>query len=63
MREYYVYIMASDRGTLYIGVMNDLTRRVYEHRNKLAPGFTSKDNVSKLVYLESSDDVTSAIAR
>ena len=49
--------------TLYVGVMNDLTRRVYEHRNKLAPGFTSKYNVSKLVYFESSDDVTSAIAR
>ena len=49
--------------TLYVGVMNDLTRRVYEHRNKLAPGFTAKYNVSKLVYFESSDDVTSAIAR
>ena len=49
--------------TLYVGVTNDLTRRVYEHRNKLAPGFTAKYNVSKLVYFESSDDVTSAIAR
>jgi putative endonuclease len=63
LREYYVYIMASHRGTLYIGVTNDLTRRVYEHRNKVAPGFTAKYNVSKLVYFESSDDVASAIAR
>ena len=63
MREYYVYITASHRGTLYIGVTNDLTRRVYEHRNKVAPGFTAKYNVSKLVYFESSDDVASAIAR
>ena len=63
MREYYVYIMASHRGTLYIGVTNDLTRRVYEHRNKVAPGFTAKYNVSKLVYFESSDYVAAAIAR
>ena len=63
LREYYVYIMASYRGTLYVGVTNDLTRRTYEHRNKLVPGFSAKYNVSKLVYYESTDDVTSAIAR
>ena len=63
MPDYYVYIMASHRGTLYIGVTNDLTRRIYEHRNKLEPGFTAKYNVSKLVYFEPTVDVTSAIAR
>ena len=63
MPDYYVYIMASRLGTLYVGVTNDLTRRVYEHRNKLVPGFTAKYNVSKLVYFEATNDVTSAIAR
>lgn len=63
MREYYVYIMASYRGTLYTGVTNDLTRRVYEHRQKLVDGFTSKYNVSKLVYYEETDDVSVAIDR
>jgi putative endonuclease len=48
---YYVYILASKiGGTLYIGVTNDLVRRVYEHREKLAAGFTKKYGVSRLVY-------------
>ncbi len=63
MRQYYVYIMASYRGTLYTGVTNDLIRSVYEHRNQLTGGFTSKYNVSKLVYYEITEDVASAIAR
>lgn len=63
MREYYVYIMASYKGTLYTGVTNDLTRRVYEHRYKQVDGFTSKYNISKLVYYEETDDVTVAISR
>ena len=63
MTQYYVYIMASHRGTLYTGVTNNLARRAYEHRNKLTGGFTAKYNVSKLVYYESTEDVTSAIGR
>ena len=63
MREYYVYIMSSFRGTLYTDVTNDLIRRIYEHRLKLVEGFTKKYNVSKLLYYEATSDVDSAIAR
>ncbi len=63
MRQYYVYIMTNRSGTLYTGVTNDLARRVYEHRNKLIPGFTAKYNITKLVYFEITNDVRTAIAR
>ena len=63
MKQYYVYMMASYRGTLYTGITNDLARRVYEHRFKLADGFTKKYNVSRLVFYEETQDVMSAIAR
>ncbi|OGC01217.1 hypothetical protein A2V82_08805 [candidate division KSB1 bacterium RBG_16_48_16] len=64
MKQYYVYIMASKRnGTLYIGVTNDLVRRVYEHKNKLVKGFTAKYNVNQLVYFESTPEIESAILR
>ena len=62
MRQYYVYMMASHKGTLYTGVTNDLTRRLYEHRNKLTGGSSAKYDVSKLVFYETTGDVTSAIA-
>lgn len=55
--------MTSYRGTLYIGVTNNLERRVYEHRAKLVDGFTGKYNVSRLVYFEATSDAESAIAR
>ena len=48
---------------MYIGVTNDITRRVYEHRNHLIEGFTSKYNVTKLVYVETAKDVRDAIQR
>ena len=60
----YVYILASRRnGTIYVGVTSDLVKRVYEHKNHLAKGFTDKYNVDKLVYYEQFDDIISAIAR
>jgi putative endonuclease len=63
-RGYYVYILASRiGGTLYIGVTNDLVRRVGEHRLELANGFTKKYGVHKLVYFEQFDDVENAISR
>ena len=64
MRTYYVYIMASKRnGTLYIGMTNDLVRRVYEHKNELVEGFTQKYGIHQLVYYESTNNVTVAITR
>jgi putative endonuclease len=61
---YYVYILASKKhGTLYIGVTNDLVRRVYEHRTKAVPGFTTKYGVDKLVLFEIYEDAVTAIAR
>nr|WP_205524368.1 GIY-YIG nuclease family protein [Rhodopseudomonas sp. WA056] len=50
-------------GALYVGVTNDLVRRVYEHRTKAVPGFTSKYNIAKLVWFEIHDDPISAITR
>ena len=63
MNQYYVYIVSSHRGTLYIGVTNDLVRRVHEHRHKLVDGFTKRYNVSKLVYYEVTENIESAIVR
>jgi putative endonuclease len=59
-----VYILASGRrGTLYIGVTNDLVRRVYEHRNNVIGGFTEQYDVHRLVYFEIFDGIQEAIAR
>jgi putative endonuclease len=61
---YYVYLTASKKhGTLYLGVTNNLVRRVHGHKTKVLPGFTSQYNVVKLVWFECYDDPTSAIAR
>jgi putative endonuclease len=62
-RSYYVYILASWRRVLYVGVTNNLERRVWEHKQKTMPGFTSKYNVHRLVYYEETADIKSAIAR
>ena len=60
---YYVYIMASRSRVLYTGITNNLHRRVYEHKQRLLPGFTSRYNVSRLVYFEETTDVREAIVR
>ncbi len=63
-KTYYVYILASKRnGTLYIGVTNDLARRIWEHKEGLVSGFTKRHGVKTLVYVETFNDVDAAIRR
>jgi putative endonuclease len=63
-RSYFVYILASGRnGTLYVGVTNDIARRVYEHKQGITKGFTKKYDVRALVYFEMFDDIGRAISR
>ena len=61
--QYFVYIATNGSKTLYTGVTNDLPRRMFEHRNSLIPGFTSKYRIDRLVYFETTSDVRAAIAR
>jgi len=64
MKYYYTYILASKRnGTLYIGVTNDLLKRVHEHKQDVIEGFTKKYGVHILVYYEQFEDIESAITR
>jgi putative endonuclease len=63
LRSYWVYILTNRTRTLYLGVTNDLERRLYEHENHLTPGFTSRYAINRLVYAEEFDDVTAAIER
>ena len=63
MKIFYVYIMTNGSKTLYTGVTSDLEKRVFEHKNKLVPGFTSKYNITRLVYFEITEDAYSAISR
>ena len=61
---YYIYIMSSPNdSTLYIGVTNDIERRIQEHKSGLIPGFTQKYNCCKLVYYEQYSDINQAIER
>ena len=63
-KRYFVYIVTNKKnGVLYTGITNNLARRVYEHKEKLISGFTSKYNLTKLVFFEETHDVNSAIAR
>lgn len=62
--EYYVYIMSSNnKGAIYIGVTNDLQRRVSEHKSETVPGFTQKYHCTNLVYYEAYSDINEAILR
>ncbi|MBI4991305.1 GIY-YIG nuclease family protein [Candidatus Gottesmanbacteria bacterium] len=60
---YYVYFLKNKTGNLYIGVTNNLERRLWEHENKVADSFTGKYNIDKLVYYEIYSDPITAIAR
>ena len=63
MRDYYVYIMTNNSGTLYTGVTNDLERRTAEHKEHLLRGFTDRYKINRLLYYEVFQDVSAAIAR
>jgi putative endonuclease len=63
VKQYYVYIMSNRSRTLYTGVTNDLERRVYEHKQKLIPGYSAKYNIARLVYFEITQDIMAAIER
>jgi len=64
VKSYYVYILTNRTNQIfYIGITNDLWRRIYEHKNHLVTGFTDKYNLEKLVYYEETSDVNSAIQR
>jgi putative endonuclease len=60
---FYVYLLSSTSGTLYIGITNDLLRRMHEHRSKTVAGFTRRYGVTRLVYFERFDSAMSAIER
>ena len=63
MKRYFVYIMASRSRTIYVGVTNNIERRVVEHKNHLIRGFTKKCKCTRLVYFEATHDINAAIVR
>ena len=64
MKSYWIYILTSKKnGTIYIGLTNDLSRRIYEHKKKLIEGFTKKYDITHLVYAEEHQDINDAINR
>ncbi len=64
MKEYYVYILTTKLNKLlYVGVTNNLERRIFEHKNKLVDWYTKRYNINKLVYYETCNDIKDAIAR
>lgn len=64
MRQYFVYILASQKnGTLYVGVTNNLKRRVFEHKEGIIKGFTKKYSIKNLVYFEVTNEIESALKR
>jgi putative endonuclease len=63
-KNYYVYLLTNwNNKVIYVGVTNDLNRRIYEHKNKLISGFTKKYNLNKLIYFEETCDINAAINR
>lgn len=63
MNKYYVYILTNRSGTLYVGVTNNLERRIQEHKNKTMKGFTQLYNIDRLIYFEDTNDINAALAR
>ena len=64
MKSYYVYLLTNwNNRVMYVGMTNNLERRVYEHKNKLVSGFTKKYNINKLVYFEETSDMNAALSR
>jgi putative endonuclease len=63
-RTYYVYLLTNwNNKVIYVGITNDLERRIYEHKEKFVKGFTEKYNVKKLVYYEQTPDINAALNR
>jgi putative endonuclease len=62
-RSFYVYLLASKSRRLYVGVTNNLERRLFEHKSKQLAGFTKQYNIDRLVYFEQTTDILSAITR
>ena len=62
-KQFFVYILGSPRGVLYVGVTNDLERRLDEHRARFSPGFTAHYRVTRLLYFEQTSDVHAALER
>ncbi len=63
MKTFYVYIMASKSGTLYIGLTSNIKKRIYEHKNHSIPGFTDKYDIDRLLFFEVIKDSATAINR
>lgn len=64
MKNYYVYILTNEKnGTLYIGITSNLIKRIQQHRNKIADGFTKRYNIYKLIYYEQTENINSALIR
>ena len=63
MKSYCVYVLSSLSGVLYVGVTNDIQRRVNQHKQKPVPGFSAKYNITKLVYYETFENIRAAIER
>jgi putative endonuclease len=63
MKTYYIYILNNPGGMLYVGVTNNLARRVYEHRNGFGEGYTSRYQINRLIYYEETSDINVALAR
>ena len=63
MNNYYIYILTNKSNTLYVGVTNNIQKRLYEHKNKLINGFTKKYNLNKLIYFETYQNINDAMKR